>query len=88
MNVGIYIYDNAEVLDFSGPFEVFSTASRLSDSKNLFNVFLIAEKKLPVSARASFSVNPHYEFSDHPKIDILIVAGGIHTRRSGSIIKP
>ncbi|MCO7025264.1 DJ-1/PfpI family protein, partial [Vibrio paracholerae] len=29
MNIGIYIYDEAEVLDFSGPFEVFSTAKRL-----------------------------------------------------------
>lgn len=29
MNIGIYIYENAEVLDFSGPFEVFSTAKRL-----------------------------------------------------------
>ncbi|MFT4610075.1 MAG: putative intracellular protease/amidase [Cellvibrionaceae bacterium] len=31
MNIGIYIYDNAEVLDFSGPFEVLSTASRLGN---------------------------------------------------------
>ena len=30
MNIGIYIYDRAEVLDFSGPFEVFSTASRIA----------------------------------------------------------
>lgn len=36
MNIGIYIYDEAEVLDFAGPFEVFSVASRfLEDSKNL-----------------------------------------------------
>jgi hypothetical protein len=28
MNIGIYIYENAEVLDFAGPFEVFSVASR------------------------------------------------------------
>lgn len=80
LNVGIYIYENAEVLDFSGPFEVFSTASRLSDSKDLFNVFLIAEEKVPVNARANFSVNPHYALDDHPKIDVLIVAGGIHTK--------
>ena len=32
MNIGIYIYDNAEVLDFSGPFEVLSTAKRLEDN--------------------------------------------------------
>ena len=33
MNIGIYIYDQAEVLDFSGPFEVFSTASRVCVSE-------------------------------------------------------
>lgn len=32
MNIGIYIYDDAEVLDFSGPFEVFSTAKRLANN--------------------------------------------------------
>ena len=29
MNIGIFIYNDAEVLDFSGPFEVFSIAKRL-----------------------------------------------------------
>lgn len=32
MNIGVYIYDDAEVLDFSGPFEVFSTAKRLANN--------------------------------------------------------
>lgn len=78
MNVGIYIYENAEVLDFSGPFEVFSTANRLSASGNIFEVFLIAAENFPVNARGGYSVNPHYDFSCHPKIDVLIVVGGIH----------
>ncbi|MBV1914243.1 MAG: DJ-1/PfpI family protein [Pseudomonadales bacterium] len=85
MNIGIYIYENSEVLDFSGPFEVFSTASRLSNSTDIFDVFLIAEEKRPVIARGGYSVNPHYNFSDHPKIDVLIVVGGIHT---GELKKP
>ena len=42
MNIGIYIYNQAEVLDFSGPFEVFSTASRFLSQNEKFNVFLIA----------------------------------------------
>ncbi len=37
MNVGIYIYDEAEVLDFSGPFEVFSVASRFLEENKKFN---------------------------------------------------
>ena len=77
MNVGIYLYEKAEVLDFSGPFEVFSTAKRLAD--NNWQVFFVAEHAGPVIARAGFSVNPHYSFVDHPAIDLLIVVGGVHT---------
>jgi transcriptional regulator GlxA family with amidase domain len=80
LNIGIYIYDNAEVLDFSGPFEVFSTASRLADSNEAFEVFFIAEQKAPVIARGGFSVNPHYDLSNHPDIDLLIVVGGLHSQ--------
>ena len=54
MNLGIFIYDNAEVLDFSGPFEVFSTANRLSNPEEQFNVFLIAEEAKPVKARGGY----------------------------------
>jgi len=79
LNVGIYIYENAEVLDFSGPFEVFSTANRLCGSNQEFDVFLVAEKGAPVNARGGFSVNPHYDFSNHPEIDVLIIVGGLHT---------
>lgn len=77
MNIGIYIYNDAEVLDFSGPFEVFSTAKRLAD--NDWQVFFVAEQNKPVLARAGFSVNPHYSFDNHPAIDLLIVVGGVHT---------
>lgn len=79
MNVGIYIYENAEVLDFSGPFEVFSTANRLCDAEEAFNVFLVAEQSEPVNARGGYSVNPHFDFTNHPDIDVLIVVGGVHT---------
>jgi transcriptional regulator GlxA family with amidase domain len=78
MNIGIYIYDGAEVLDFSGPFEVFSIAKRLG-AKN-WNVFLIAENSTPVSARADFKVIPHYSIKDHSNIDLLLIAGGIHEK--------
>jgi transcriptional regulator GlxA family with amidase domain len=79
VNVGIYIYDQSEVLDFSGPFEVFSTASRLCDSNETFNTFLVSETGDTVTARAGYKVIPHYGFHDHPQIDVLIVAGGIHS---------
>lgn len=78
MNIGIYIYDQAEVLDFSGPFEVFSTASRISDGHDPFTVFLISETGNTVSARGGYSVNPQYGFHNHPALDVLIVVGGVH----------
>lgn len=78
MNIGIYIYDNAEVLDFSGPFEVFTTAKRVAH--NDWNVFLVAASDSVVNARCNFLVNPHYTIDNHPDIDVLIVAGGVHTQ--------
>lgn len=77
MNIGIYIYDNAEVLDFSGPFEVFSTANRLAEID--WNIFLVSETGSMVTARGNFLVQPHYSISNHPEIDILVVVGGVHT---------
>ena len=79
MNIGIYIYDNAEVLDFSGPYEVFTTANRVC-SPPPFHVFLIAESLAPVQARSGFNVLPHYDISNHPKLDVLMVVGGDHTQ--------
>jgi len=83
MNIGIYIYKHAEVLDFTGPYEVFTTASRVfarqhPDSEALFDVFLIAEGDGLVSARGDFKVQPHFTVHDHPKVDVLIVPGGVH----------
>ena len=79
MNIGIYIYDQAEVLDFSGPFEVFSTASRICEKGEPFNVFMIGETGEVVTARGGYKINPNYGFHNHPAIDVLIVAGGVHT---------
>lgn len=79
MNIGIYIYDNAEVLDFSGPFEVFSTAARVNRNPDLFHVYLISETGATVTARAGFKVIPDYSIHNHPVLDLLVVAGGVHT---------
>jgi transcriptional regulator GlxA family with amidase domain len=78
MNVAIFVYDNAEVMDFSGPFEVFTTAKRLSKENQIEEVFLIAAQDKPVIARGDYLVQPHYSFASYPDIDILIVVGGVH----------
>ena len=84
MNVGIYIYNEVEVLDFAGPFEVFSTAARVKaritpDLPDLFNVFTISEETTPILARGGLQIVPKYSISDHPKIHLLIIPGGIVT---------
>jgi len=78
MNVAIYIYDEAEVLDFTGPYEVFITASRIH-GESPFNVFLVSEKLGTVTARGNFSVNSHYDLSNCPGCDVLIIPGGLHS---------
>lgn len=78
-NVGILIFEDAEVLDFCGPFEVFAITSELNDY-GLFNVFTVAKTVNPVTAVNGLSVNPDYSFKIAPAIDILIISGGSGSR--------
>lgn len=80
MNIGIFIYDQAEVLDFSGPFEVFSTAARISEDEDIFTPLLISQQSDSVKARGGYQVQPHFGFHNHPALDVLIVVGGEHDR--------
>ncbi|MCG3163452.1 MAG: Isonitrile hydratase [Acidobacteria bacterium] len=78
--VAILIFDEVEVLDFCGPFEVFAVTGR-GPGQPHFEVFTVAEKSGPVIARNGLSVNPRYTISDCPQSDILVVPGGYGTRR-------
>ncbi len=82
MNVGIYVYNEVEVLDFAGPFEVFSTASRVKERLDpnrpvLFNVFTVGVNSAPILARGGLQVTPKHTIANHPEIDLLIIPGGI-----------
>lgn len=83
--VGIFLFDQVEVLDFAGPFEVFSTAARvaardhLAPDVPLFSVFTISASRMPVRARAGLTVVPDYTFEAHPVADILLIPGGVVT---------
>ena len=79
-NVAVLIFDEVEVLDFCGPFEVFSVTGR-RDNLTPFNVYTVAESDGPVIARNNLSVNPTHMFSNCPQPDILLVPGGYGTRR-------
>lgn len=77
-NVAILIYDNVEVLDFAGPFEVFITGSNYGRD---FHVYTVAESNRPVNALGGLSVNPAYTIQDCPKPDIILVPGGRGSRQ-------
>ncbi|WP_287128536.1 DJ-1/PfpI family protein [Candidatus Cyanaurora vandensis] len=78
--VGVFIFDAVEVLDFAGPFEAFGVAGVGWDKPPL-QVFTVAEQLRPVLARNGLSVNPQYSFSDCPALDILVIPGGYGTRQ-------
>jgi transcriptional regulator GlxA family with amidase domain len=80
--VGILVFDLIEVLDFAGPYEVFTTAARVHsrlhpDNPKLFDVFTVGETLAPAQVRAGLRVLPDHEFNAHPIIDVLIVPGGV-----------
>lgn len=86
-NVGILIFDGVEVLDFAGPFEVFSRTrlvpgldSRRSEDGAPFHVFTVARTRETVRATGDLLVAPHHSFADAPRIDLLVVPGGFGTR--------
>ncbi|MDQ7030608.1 MAG: DJ-1/PfpI family protein [Ardenticatenia bacterium] len=79
--VGILLFDAVDVLDFSGPFEVFVIADRLLREEHPFRVFTVAEHAAPVLTRGRLSVNPRYTFQDCPPFDVLVVPGGAGVRR-------
>ena len=82
LSVGLYIFNSAEVLDFAGPFEVFTTASRVFLRRNPgnpapFNVFTVAKTAAAVRARAGLRALPDFSFEDCPNVDLLLIPGGV-----------
>lgn len=79
-NVGIYLFNKVELLDFAGPYEVFSTTSELNDHKT-FKVFTISEDGGAIKSVNGLIVIPDYSFDNHPQIDILVIPGGEGTKK-------
>jgi len=82
LDVAILIFPEVEVLDFAGPFEVFSVAGRIlkQNGRAPFRVSTVAADAAPVRARHGLPVTPSATFADRPAVDILIVPGGIVTQ--------
>ena len=77
--MAILVFDEVEVLDFAGPFEVFAVTDELR-SREAFNVYTVAPRPGSVRARNGLNVVPGFTLGDCPPAHILVVPGGIGTR--------
>ena len=78
ITTGILLFDDAEELDFAGPWEVFTTAARKEQGDR---VVTIAPKPGPVRCAKGLRVLPDHGFADAPELDVVLVPGGQGTRR-------
>ena len=76
--LGIYVFKDAEIVDFAAPHGVFSVARRFDPE---LDAFLIADALRPVQAQAGFTVLPNYSFADQPAMDAFLIPGGFGTRQ-------
>jgi transcriptional regulator GlxA family with amidase domain len=83
--VGIVVFPEVEVLDFCGPFEVFSVTrldeARRREEPSPFEPLLVAEAAGPVTATGGMRVLPDHTLESCPPLDVLVVPGGWGTRR-------
>jgi transcriptional regulator GlxA family with amidase domain len=81
--VGIVIFENVEVLDFAGPFEVFSVARPVDvhdDAQRLFRPVTLGRTPDVIRAVGGLQVKPDHTLADHPPLDIVVMPGGWGTR--------
>jgi transcriptional regulator GlxA family with amidase domain len=79
MNVGIFLFNDVELLDFAGPYEVFSVTSELNDYQ-LFKVFTISQDGKEIKTVNGLKILPDFSFGNHPDIDVFIIPGGVGTK--------
>jgi len=77
--VGILLFDDIELLDFAGPYEVFAVADELNDH-SLFDVFTLSETGKEVRTVHGLRVHPDYAIDRSLHIDILVIPGGDGTK--------
>ena len=78
-SIAILVFDDVEVLDFAGPFEVFAVADELA-RHGAFNVFTVAPRPGTVRARNGLKVVPDYAVESCPQPHVLVIPGGFGTR--------
>jgi transcriptional regulator GlxA family with amidase domain len=78
-NVAILLFDEVEVLDFAGPFEVFSVTDELNRHE-VFNTFTMELKPGTVRARNGLKITPEFTLENCPTPHVLVIPGGAGTR--------
>ncbi len=84
LSIGIFVFEDAEELDFAGPWEVFTMANEVASHMGkppVHDVKLIAEHKDPVRCAKGLRVLPDLTIAECSKLDVLLVPGGWGTRR-------
>lgn len=82
--IGILVFDDAEELDFVGPYEVFAMTNEVfsrGGKPRPHEVLLLAEQDRPVTCAKGMRVVPHAEIAHHTALDVLLLPGGMGTRR-------
>jgi transcriptional regulator GlxA family with amidase domain len=79
IRIGVVVFDDAEELDFAGPWEVFTMASNIQPKAH--EVMLVAESNKPVRCAKGMRVLPDVTFENCPKLDVVLIPGGQGTRR-------
>lgn len=80
LTFGMLVFDEVEVLDLGGPFEVFSTAGRLArteDGEPLLRVLTVAPADRLVRARGGLRVLADHTLDEDPPFDVLVIPGGV-----------
>jgi transcriptional regulator GlxA family with amidase domain len=76
--LGVYVFEQAEVLDFAAPYGVFSVAGQLDPG---LEVLLLGESGDPVAARSGLTVVPARSLEDAGPLDAVLLPGGPGSRR-------
>jgi copper(I)-binding protein/putative intracellular protease/amidase len=79
--VAILIFDGVQIIDYTGPYEVFGQAG--------LQVFTVAITGAPITTNMGMKVTPHYTLDEAPAADVLLIPGGgvIATQQDPRVLK-
>lgn len=79
-SLAILMFDDVEVLDACGPFEVFSVANRITTrdgGEPAFDVVLVGVNDGPVRARGGMRISVDTTIGEDRAYDVVLVPGGV-----------